>query len=158
MTARVLTASEYVAAFATWRDLSRGKLPRARVGDDRDAAGARFDDLVAGGCAAVLAAFPDDVAREPDAYCAPFATYLGERPEDDVQGVRDLDLAIRKSCLLDRLIYVGEAPRTRPCPKHEGRWSGLPWPGSKCTHGDDCRCANGCECIAPCGCATGWLP
>lgn len=26
MTARTLTAREYVAAFTTWRDLSRGKL------------------------------------------------------------------------------------------------------------------------------------
>jgi hypothetical protein len=48
-------------------------------------------------------------------------------------------LAIRKSNLLARLIYGGEELRTRKCPEHEGRWSGI----GICRHG--------------CG-ETGWLP
>jgi len=34
-------------------------------------------------------------------------------------------LQIRKSALLDRLLYVGEKLRTKRCPKHDGVWSGL---------------------------------
>lgn len=153
---RTLTPAEYVAAFATWRAVGGANTPRRVVVDGT--LRATIDDLVAGGCAAVLLAFPDGTARTPDAYCSVFAAFLGERPEEDAEAVRALDLAVRKSCLLSRLIYVGEPLRTRKCPRHEGRWSGIPWPGAKCTHGPDCKCASGCECIAPCGCATGWLP
>lgn len=35
-----------------------------------------------------------------------------------------IELAIRKSCLLDRLIYGRELLRTEICPIHKGRWSG----------------------------------
>lgn len=143
-----LTAAAYCEAFATWRRASSAKLPRARVGDDPDALAATFDRLVAGGCDAVRAAFPDDAERAPDAYCEVFAAYLGERPEEDAAGVRDLDLAIRKSCLLSRLIYEREPLRTVPCPKHRGRWAGIHWPGEGCEYG----------CVGPCGCTTGWLP
>jgi len=66
-------------------------------------------------------------------------------PADEVpRWLRDrapqtLELAIRKSNLLYRMLYQGEEPRTEKCPKHKGSWSG----------------------IGPCyyGCAsTGWLP
>ena len=56
-------------------------------------------------------------------------------------------LAIRKSCLLDRLLYGGEKLRTRPCPVHKGRWSGITDP--PCTH-----CGTG----PTCQCNTGWMP
>lgn len=46
---------------------------------------------------------------------------------------------IRKSNLLWRLIYAGEPLRTEPCPKHQGRWSGI------------LPCEHGCD-------STGWLP
>lgn len=53
-------------------------------------------------------------------------------------------LQIRKSALLDRLLYVGEALRTEMCPKHKGTWSGVAWSENEgCEHG--------------CG-LTGWLP
>lgn len=58
-----------------------------------------------------------------------------------VRSIWDVELAIDKSSLLDRLIYWGEPLRTRKCPKHQGHWSGLPHP------------ANNCECGL-----TGWLP
>jgi hypothetical protein len=56
-----------------------------------------------------------------------------------------VDLAIRKSCLLDRLFFQEEDLRTEPCPVHKGRWSGCDWssPG--------CECRNGSN-------VTGWLP
>lgn len=56
-----------------------------------------------------------------------------------------IHLQIRKSCLLDRLIYQGEKLRTKKCPVHQGRWSGCDWntPG--------CECRNGAN-------VTGWLP
>jgi|SRR5215469_3925812 len=57
-----------------------------------------------------------------------------------------ISLAIHKSCLLDRLIYGGSVVRTRPCPVHQGRWSGISMPA--CEH-----CG-----LGPCGCNTGWLP
>src|ERR1700720_446420 len=34
-------------------------------------------------------------------------------------------LAIRKSCLLDRMLYGGERPSETPCPVHKGTWSGV---------------------------------
>jgi hypothetical protein len=57
-----------------------------------------------------------------------------------------VDLAISKSCLLDRLFFQdNETVRTEPCPEHKGRWSGCNWdsPG--------CACRNGSN-------VTGWLP
>jgi hypothetical protein len=54
-----------------------------------------------------------------------------------------IDLAIRKSCLLDRLIYGGETLRTEVCPVHKGHWSGCsPAPCPICRHGV---------------CITGWV-
>ena len=47
-TPRILTAAAYCAAFATWRGLSRGAVPRPTVGAEVE----RFDALIAGGCAA----------------------------------------------------------------------------------------------------------
>ncbi len=56
-----------------------------------------------------------------------------------VEVLRSVLLDINKSNLLSRLIYGGEKLRTRPCPKHEGRWSGIG------------TCEFGCG-------ETGWLP
>lgn len=65
----------------------------------------------------------------------------------DVWGARiiphfeDIKLHIYKSDLLARLVYGGEKLRTKPCPEHKGKWSGL--------HLEPC----------PHGCGyTGWLP
>lgn len=56
-------------------------------------------------------------------------------------------LAIRKSCLLERLLYGGEKLRTRPCPVHKGQWSGVTDPACQyCGVGPTCKCN------------TGWLP
>jgi hypothetical protein len=57
-----------------------------------------------------------------------------------------LELAIRKSCLLDRLFYGRDTLRTTPCPVHQGKWSGIST--EPCPH-----CA-----VGPCACNTGWLP
>lgn len=89
-------------------------------------------------------------------------------------------LAIRKSCLLDRMMYGDEQPSQTPCPVHKGKWSGCHWrwPGRVMVqlidHGErkkgdawltpseglekewydaGCRCA-----YHTCGCTTGWNP
>jgi len=146
--AAALTAAEYAAAFRLWRGLSRGALPRPRFGADGGGPEA-FDALVEGGCRAVEAAFPGPERRRPDAYCAAFDAFLCERPPEDAQWVGEFRREVRKSCLLDRLIYLREAPRDLPCPRHEGRWSGchLGLAEAKCPHG----------CSAACGCTTGWV-
>jgi hypothetical protein len=53
-----------------------------------------------------------------------------------------VELDIRKSNLLGRLIYGGQALRTEPCPEHNGHWT-----GSAMLEG----CPHGCH-------GTGWLP
>ena len=60
-----------------------------------------------------------------------------------------IQLAIYKSCLLDRLIYGGETLRTEICPEHQGVWCGIPIRDHKpviCPHG----CNHGIE-------LTGWI-
>jgi len=56
-----------------------------------------------------------------------------------------IELAINKSCLLDRLIYCQDKEvSTTPCPIHKGHWGGITLPA--CTH-----------CGGSCGCNTGWM-
>lgn len=56
-----------------------------------------------------------------------------------------LDLAIRKSNLLYRLIYLGEPLRSEPCPEHKGHWSGCAYGDGVCEH-----CMAGMD-------VTGWV-
>jgi len=63
-------------------------------------------------------------------------------------------LAIQKSSLLGRTMYGGQKPRTKKCPVHQGRWSGLY--ATRPDHharGTDlvCECWDGWEC-------SGWVP
>lgn len=53
-----------------------------------------------------------------------------------------VQLAITKSNLLWRLIYMDQDLRKEPCPIHKGKWSGVPTIDF---------CPHGCE-------HTGWLP
>jgi hypothetical protein len=53
---------------------------------------------------------------------------------------------IRKSNLLNRLLYQGQKLRTRMCPVHQGRWSGCAWEALPC------GCQNGAGANV-----TGWL-
>jgi len=43
-----------------------------------------------------------------------------------------IELAIRKSCLLDRLIYAREPLRNAMCPQHKGKWSGCVFENLDC--------------------------
>ena len=53
-------------------------------------------------------------------------------------------MAITKSALLGRLLYLNEELRTTKCPEHTGTWRGLDW------HINE-GCSLGCD-------LTGWLP
>lgn len=65
---------------------------------------------------------------------------------DVADALQSLSFAAGKSNLLSRLIYQREDLRTRRCPTHKGRWSGIAY--------DENRCA--CEDRG--GNLTGWLP
>ena len=90
-------------------------------------------------------------------YCAAlqaWATALEDRAErskekhdeQQAQDVRHVFMSIRKSCLLDRLIYGGEKLRTEMCPVHQGKWSGCRWDDESFA----CGCGFGSN-------VTGWL-
>lgn len=70
-----------------------------------------------------------------------WARALIDNDHPESENVRHVFLLIRKSSLLARLVYGGEQLRTVRCPKHDGRWSGLP------CDGNDCACG-----------LTGWIP
>lgn len=95
----------------------------------------------------------------------------------DQETVREVRLAITRSCLLDRMIHHGENPSQTPCPVHQGHWAGIQvgWPGSvqlevlsdgttkqlpapesptlRKQYDAGCRCF-----MHHCGCTTGWQP
>jgi hypothetical protein len=95
--------------------------------------------------------------------------YSEERRRELDRGFRDVELAITKSCLLDRMIHCGERPSQTPCPIHKGRWSGVHPPDapyrpldafSAEIHGVAAGTTlydAGCRCfLHGCGCTTGW--
>lgn len=65
---------------------------------------------------------------------------ISDSARDDLAALRRVELMIRKSSLLGRLLYGGEGVRERPCPEHKGKWWGI-FPLTQCV----------CE-------GTGWLP
>ena len=87
---------------------------------------------------------------KPEDYCEKFEQWaqacMTDLPADDehMKGWREefrqhyqfIYTAIKKSNLLSRLIYEGEKIRTKPCPIHQGRWSGWHYP-EVCPHGCD---------------------
>lgn len=111
-------------------------------------------------------------------YCKALYTWanLMERASSkDFKKSRDIiELAITKSCLLNRMIDNGEQPSQTPCPVHKGKWSGIHigWPGTFLTSfttgektpvevSGQCRewYDKGCRCFQhSCGCTTGWQP
>ena len=85
-------------------------------------------------------------------YCEALETWAEVVNSGDYQRVEKdtidtIRLAIYKSNLLNRLVYMGEPLRTKKCPTHDGHWSGL--------HLSDQK---PCECTARDGNITGWLP
>ena len=121
---RRITRGEYARTFEVWGAVSG-------LTDEEQAEFAK--------ALAAFRALPDDGAPHPvDDLCREATPLLAN--------ARRLGLSIRKSCLLHRLVYLGEPLRTKKCPEHKGVWSGLaPVP---CPHG----------CDTTCGCRTGWLP
>lgn len=83
----------------------------------------------------------------PGGYCN-CARYWSEQDKrwmtPVVEALNHLQLPIRKSNLLFRLIYLGEPLRTEKCPEHKGHWTG-------CWFDRSCDCQSGYD-------VTGWLP
>lgn len=120
--------------------------------------------------------------KKVDRFCQEleqWARLVAEKDEGFERDWQNVTRYIHKSCLLDRMLYGGEAPSQTPCPVHEGRWSGLHMWGTKlCDDGlwhvewtgregtrtgapedkmlKEWRDA-GCRCARHrCGCTTGW--
>lgn len=130
---RRVSLAEYVAAFAAWQSVATKLTDEMR-------------SLLTEGMKALAAVFRDhDQPRDIDAYCAALDAFLHGRSVSDRASCSGLRLRITKSCLLKRLLYIGEPLRTVPCPVHKGRWQGCFM--EPCPHGCD-----------TCGCTTGWLP
>lgn len=123
---RTLTRNEYARAFEAWLSVVR----------------LHADDVAAlkNAIADFRAVADDGTARGVEDFCAEAWALLG----DDHDGLR---ITIEHSCLLYRMVYLGEPIRTEACPLHKGRWSGIRFT-SPCPHG----------CDTACGCVTGWLP
>lgn len=64
------------------------------------------------------------------------------------EAVARVFLMIKKSSLLARMLYGGEPLRTKRCPEHDGKWSGLEW---TMRDGSSNVCPHGCQ-------LTGWIP
>ena len=119
---RTVTLATYAAAFETWATVA----PLA----------AEERELLSAALGVLPAFLRGDDLRPIDAYCAAFDAYLSGRADrDDPVGAYcgTLRTRIRKSCLLDRLLYAGEPLSATPCPLHKGRWSGLH--PTLCPHG-----------------------
>jgi hypothetical protein len=108
--------------------------------------------------------------RPVDQYCDAFYSWASVTGRMEINdSFRQVELAIRKSCLLDRLVYCGEKLSKTPCPVHKGKWSGchFGWPGKKWSNGTLVKVEKmlqdwhdqGCRCyLHGCGCTTGWQP
>ena len=93
-----------------------------------------------------------DPIRPVSEYCKAFDTWarvISESDDKQLQEIAEnsfaIRLAISKSNLLYRLIYLGEDLRTEKCPIHKGTWSGY----GNCQN--DPPCNSGLD-------ITGWLP
>lgn len=60
--------------------------------------------------------------------------YTKERWQKVVSALNEVEIPIRKSNLLWRLLYGGEDLRTEQCPIHKGHWSGCKFGGDACPH------------------------
>lgn len=137
----VMPIARYCAALRTWQGALYDRVQRIKAD--------LYPKLV------------DTTAPMPEQEAA-LALYRAEEkcvPEDDRRRFRIGELraaesmsdavdfafmSITKSALLDRLLYRGESLRSRMCPKHKGKWSGIEW-------GPENACPHGCQ-------LTGWLP
>lgn len=144
----VLPVTRYCAALELWQSAMRQRAERAREAlypgihgpydaAERKAAWEKYD--------AEKAKSLRDIRNPTERDYAVSKLRDYERVSEQIDFVF---LQIRKSCLLDRLIYGGQALRETPCPVHKGRWSGCAWPVDP---KDACACIDGSN-------VTGWLP
>lgn len=78
-------------------------------------------------------------------YCKALDIWASTTDQIDRGKIATVRMALMKSCLAKRLVYMREGLRTRRCPIHKGEWSGC--------YGEPCPA--GCD---TCGCCCGWLP
>lgn len=79
-------------------------------------------------------------------YCAALGMWASTITDKSIKGAAGtIRMALMKSCLAKRLVYLGEALRSRKCPIHDGEWSGCYF--ERCPAGGD-----------TCGCCCGWIP
>ena len=77
--------------------------------------------------------------------------------KDFIEHLNAVELAIKKSSLLARMVYGNQKPRTKKCPMHKGRWSGLyherpSYDNEYCGFDKTpCECYDGWE-------VSGWIP
>ncbi len=103
---------------------------------------------------AVLTHYFNEPVLPMSRYCGAFEAWLtaiqvlnAREPRDEhdkkehrvghawAQFISDIKLSISKSSMLGRLLYGGEKHRTRECPEHKGKWSGMEHPENPCPHG-----------------------
>jgi hypothetical protein len=133
--AATIDTERYCWAFETWTSFPR---PHKRRGEEA---------VVRQVCARLRVHFPG--IHPIETLCGAFWWMTGLAPSGppDIEQVvaEGFDaVAVEKSCLLARLIYCGEPLRTRRCPLHQGRWSGIGL--DPCPHG----CNHGMQ-------YTGWI-
>lgn len=131
---RLVTVAEYATAFETWATAS--------------SLGGTEAVVLTEALTVLRSVFTHEEEALPiTAYCRVFEGFLYGRSRGEGRAeCGHLRLRIKKSCLLDRLLYGGEPLSQTPCPLHKGQWSGLR--PESCPHG----------CDAACGCTSGWVP
>lgn len=146
MTTNYLTSQQFYEIFDLWANIwiadNQDELQRrSSTAEERKKFQTSWNFLQQHGWREVI---NSSTPQAPDVYCPKFHEWAKvkiDAPDFWNHWCR-IELAIMKSCLLDRLIYGGEKLRTQKCPKHLGKWSGCSFASCECSHDS---------------CLTGWI-
>ena len=143
----VRPVNEYCQAFYDWRDLIAQKVTDLKEVIELESP--KLEELFPEGVPENLRDYRDEKSDRIRAWYQVWNTKNDlERWEKCLNALNDLYLFIAKSDYLRRRIYAKEPTRTEKCPLHQGRWSGIQWPG---------RVQEGCTCQDPDGNVSGWI-